>query len=80
MGRTGPVVPGRRGRWLSLLSVAGFWVLPLSPLLAIAALSSTRGAPGWPARTARAGAWLTAAWTAVMTTLFVWACLDLWFV
>lgn len=80
MGRTGPVVPRRWGRWLSLLSVAGFWVLPLSPLLAIAALSSTRGAPGWPARTARAGAWLTVAWVTVMTTLFVRACLDLWVV
>ena len=47
-------------RWgaklLAVLSVALFWLLPWSPLIAIAAVSATRQSCGWERRTARTGA------------------------
>lgn len=54
---------GRVAKLLAILSLAGFWVLPCSPLVAIVAVSTTRRESGWVRRVAVAGAVLTIAWT-----------------
>jgi hypothetical protein len=53
-------VPAWVGKTLAILSVAFAWVLPWSPLLAIAALKTTTQQPGWH-RVAVVGAILSAA-------------------
>ena len=64
------VPTGRVAKLLAILSVAGFWVLPWSPLVAIAAVSMTRRAAGWARRVAVAGAVLTIAWTLTLGCFF----------
>jgi hypothetical protein len=70
----GPI-PGRVAKLLAVLSVACFWVLPLSPMVAIGAVSMTEGASGWPRNLAVAGAVLCVAYTVVMALVFVWLAL-----
>jgi ABC-type sulfate transport system permease subunit len=64
-------VPGRLARLLSLLSVACFWLLPLSPMIAIAAVSMTKGVSGWSRKLAVTGAALCIAYTVVMACLTI---------
>jgi hypothetical protein len=48
------------------LSVAGFWVLPVSPVVAIGAVKLTEGTAGWARKTAVAGALLCVGYTTVL--------------
>ena len=68
-------VPDWIGKSLAILSVAFFWVLPWSPLLAIAALFATSQSPGWPRRVAITGAVLSAAITIASAIMIVIAAL-----
>ncbi|MDG3004899.1 hypothetical protein [Paludisphaera mucosa] len=63
--------PGRTAKLLAVLSVAGFWVLPLSPMVAIGAVSLTQGASGWSRSLAVTGALLCIAYTVLMALLIV---------
>jgi hypothetical protein len=56
---------------LAVLSVACFWLLPFSPMVAIGAVSMTKGASGWPHKLAVTGAVLCVAYTVVMAVLVV---------
>jgi hypothetical protein len=77
MTHDGPVLPGRVAKWLAVLSVACFWLLPFSPAVAIGAVSTTRGAAGWPRRLAVAGAVLCIAYTMLMALLFARAAMEI---
>ncbi len=67
MTRVEPLPVARPGaKFLAVLSVAGFWLLPWSPLVAIGAVRRTEGTAGWPRRVAVAGAGLCTAWTLVL--------------
>jgi hypothetical protein len=61
---------GRLARLLAILSLACFWLLPFSPIIAIKAVSMTNGASGWPRHLAVTGAFLCIAYTTIMA-LFV---------
>jgi hypothetical protein len=61
--------PGRITKLLAILSLACFWVLPFSPLVAIGAVSMTKGASGWWRNLAVTGAVLCTAYTVVMALL-----------
>ena len=64
----------RMSKLLAVLSVACFWLLPFSPIIAIWAVSMTEGASGWSRNIAVTGAALCIAYTAVMavvTALFI---------
>jgi len=56
---------------LAVLSVACFWLLPYSPVVAIGAVSMTEGASGWSRRLAVTGAILCIAHTIVMALLIL---------
>ncbi len=60
---------GRVAKLLALASVGCFWLLPFSPMLAIGAVSLTRGASGWCRRVAFLGAGLCAAYTIVLAVV-----------
>jgi hypothetical protein len=62
-------IPGRMAKLLAILSVACFWLLPLSPMVAIGAVSMTKGASGWSRSLAVTGAVLCVAYTVVMALL-----------
>ena len=67
--------PGRLAQVLAVLSVACCWILPFSPLVAIGAVSLTKGSTGWPRRAALTGAALSSSFTlllAVTMTCLVW--------
>ena len=64
--------PTVSARLLACLSVAIFWLLPFSPLVAIAALKSTRDSTGWPRTMATAGAWLSVAAVMGMSMGLLW--------
>ena len=64
-------IPGRAARLLAILSVACFWLLPYSPVVALGALSTTQGASGRSRRLAVCGAVLCAVYTVVMAVSFV---------
>ncbi len=64
-------VPKRMARLLAILCIAGFWLLPLSPMIAIGAVSMTKGASGWSRILAVTGAALCIAYTVVMALLIV---------
>jgi len=64
--------PGWIAKLLAILSVACFWVVPCSPILAIAAVSTTKGASGWPRKLAVTGAVLCTLWTLMVAAMFLW--------
>jgi len=57
---------GRTAKLLAVLSVAFFWLMPFSPLIAIGAVSMTRGASDWSRSLAVTGALLCIVYTVVM--------------
>jgi hypothetical protein len=57
---------------LAILSVACFWIVPCSPILAIAAVSTTQGSSGWPRKLAVAGAVLCTLCTLLAAALLLW--------
>jgi hypothetical protein len=56
---------------LAVLSVACFWLLPLSPVVAIGAVSMTKGASGWSRHLAVTGAVLCTGYTVFMALFIV---------
>lgn len=62
---------GLVSKFLSVLCLAVFWLLPLSPLFALAAVAATRHSVGWPRLTAKAGAILTVLWTAMCAAVLL---------
>lgn len=64
--------PGWIAKLLAILSVACFWVVPCSPILAIAAVSTTKGSAGWPRKLAVAGAVLCTVWTLTIAAMLLW--------
>jgi hypothetical protein len=65
--------PGAAAKALAVASVGSFWLLPFSPLVAIAAISMTAETTGWPRRLARAGAVLCIAYSAALALLMSFA-------
>jgi hypothetical protein len=61
--------PGRMAEVLAVMSLAGFWVLPFAPMVAIAAVKTTAGAGGWARKAAVAGAVLCIAYTTALAVL-----------
>ena len=64
--------PGWIAKLLAILSVACFWIVPCSPILAIAAVSTTRGSSGWPRKLAVAGAVLCTLCTLLAAAVLLW--------
>lgn len=67
-----PATSGRIATLLAILSVLGFWLLPFSPIVAIAALAATCRSTGWVRQTAVTGAVLSAGFTVGLASLIVW--------
>ncbi len=61
----------RMAKLLAILSVACFWLLPFSPMIAIGTVSKTKGAPGWSRNLAVTGAALCITYTVIMALLIV---------
>ncbi len=61
----------RMAKLLAILSVACFWLLPFSPMIAIGAVSMTKDASGWPRILSVTGATLCIAYTGIMCLLIV---------
>lgn len=55
------------GRLLSLLSLCGFWVIPFSPILAIAAIHLNTTPQTWSRRLALLAGWLCTLYTIALT-------------
>jgi hypothetical protein len=66
---TGVERSGRAAKVLAVLSVAGFWALPVSPVVAIGAVKLTEGTAGWARKAAVAGALLCVAYTTALAVL-----------
>ena len=66
------IVTSPLGKLLAVLSVLTFWVIPFSPLLAIAAVSKTRGSTGWPRTLAVSGAVLCTFFTLLGASIMLW--------
>lgn len=68
--------PSRVTQFLAVLSVATFWLLPLSPFIAMAAVSRTNNTTGWPRRISVAAAILCAVYVIVvasyLTFIYFW--------
>jgi ABC-type sulfate transport system permease subunit len=64
-------VPGRMAKLLAVLSVAFFWLLPFSPMVALGAVSMTKGATGWSRNLAVTGAVLCIAYTVLVALVIV---------
>ena len=75
--RVAVAVPKRVAKLLAILSVACFWLLPFSPMIAIGAVSMTKGASGWSRNLAVTGATLCIAYTLIMALLIVRLALQL---
>jgi hypothetical protein len=60
------------GKILAVLCLAGFWVLPFSPFVAIAAVATTRHSAGWPRTLAKTGAILSVLFTLMGAALLLW--------
>jgi hypothetical protein len=70
--------PGWMAKLLALLSVACFWVVPFSPILAIAAVSTTTGSTNWPRKVAVVGAILCTLCTLLAAAMLLWlVCLSI---
>ncbi|APW63028.1 hypothetical protein [Paludisphaera borealis] len=69
--------PGRATKVLAVLSVAGFWALPFSPMVAIAAVGMTEGTEGWARKTAVAGAVWCTMYTTALAALIAWVYLQI---
>jgi len=69
--------PGRLARLLVVLSVGCFWLLPLSPMIAIGAVSMTKGASNRWRRLAVTGAVLCIVYTVAMALLIIRAYLQI---
>ncbi len=63
--------PGRVAKLLAILSVACFWLLPFSPLVALGAVWSTKGTTGRTHVLAVVGAALCIAYTTAMSLIVV---------
>lgn len=61
--------PGWIVKLLAILNVACFWGIPFSPILAIAAVSTTKETSGWPRKLAVAGAVLCTLYTLLLAAL-----------
>ena len=66
-----PAMPGRMAMLLAILSVACFWLVPFSPMIAIGALRTTKGTSGQSRNLAVTGAALCIAYTVIMGLLVV---------
>lgn len=64
-------MPGRMAKLLAILSVACFWLLPLSPIIAMSAVWVTKESSGRTRSLAVTGAALSIAYTAIMGMLVV---------
>ncbi len=71
MNTVAGVMRGRMAKLFAILSVACFWLLPVSPMIAIGAVSMTKGASGWSRNLALTGATLCIAYTVIMTLVIV---------
>jgi len=69
--KSSELVPGRMAKLLAVMSVACFWLLPISPMIAIGAVSMTNGASGRFRKFAVTGAVLCIAYTIVMAFFIV---------
>lgn len=68
----------RLGSLLAVSSVVLFWVMPVSPLISIAALSATKSSPQTPRRRlAVAGAMLSMTAVTLAAVAFSWAVVAL---
>ena len=67
----GEALPGRMAKLLAVLSLACFWILPLSPIIAISAVSLTSQASDWPRNFAVTGAVQCIAYTVIMALIVV---------
>jgi hypothetical protein len=64
-------MPRRLSKLLAVVSVACFWLLPLSPMVAIGAVSMTKGVSGWSRNLAVTGAILCVAYTVIMALFII---------
>ncbi len=64
--------PGRLAKTLAILSLALFWLLPFSPMVAIGAVSKTRGTTSWARKIAVTGAILCSFYTALLACWLAW--------
>jgi hypothetical protein len=69
--------PGWGIKLLAILSATFFWLLPYSPLIAIAAVLATNQSQGWPRKLAVAGAILSAALTIALSAIVLWNAIRL---
>ena len=64
--------PSLYAKLLACLSVATFWFVPFSPLVAIAAVRATTHITGWPRALATVGSCLAIAVVSWMTLAVLW--------
>jgi hypothetical protein len=74
--KTPPAMPGKV---LAVISVLCFWLLPVSPILSMAAVSATGNSGGWARGLARAGAWLCVTYTTALAIIFLNLCRQISF-
>ena len=67
-----------RQKVLAVLSVLCFWILPVSPFLAMTAVSGTEHSSRWPRKLAVSGAILCTQYTLLLGSwiLFLYLCLP----
>ena len=70
---------GILGKFLAVFCVATFWVMPLSPFVAIAAVATTRHSAGWPRTLAKTAAILIVLYTLIATARVLWLVCLAWF-
>ena len=62
---------GVLSKFLAVLCLAVFWAMPLSPFVAIAALTTTRQSTGWPRTLAKIGTVFIVLWGMLVAALFL---------
>lgn len=70
IAETTAVRPGFIAKTLALLSLATFWLLPVSPFVAICAVVQTKGSAGWPRKFSVAAAVLCSLFTVSVAVMF----------